>query len=269
MREAEFVVTCTDHNRRYLEKLGGDLAPVHLVYHGLDLSRFTRSAQDQVVPLAAWTDGGRVPLLLSVGRLVEKKGFETLIRACGLLRDQGVRFRCLIYGEGPQRGALEALVRELGLENEVQLPGSILQDDLIEIYRQASLFALPCQVLDNGDRDGLPNVLVEAMAMEVPVVSTEVSGVPELVKHGVNGFLVPPRAPQPLAECIASLLRDPALRRRFAQAGRRRVLDEFSLQRNTQRVLALFQQTMGLRPVGTRPSEPPVDPELAQHDGSR
>jgi glycosyltransferase involved in cell wall biosynthesis len=268
MREAEFAVTCTDHNRQYLEKLGGELVPVHLIYHGLDLSRFTRGDREQVVPLACGTRSGRVPLLLSVGRLVEKKGFETLIRACGLMRDRGVRFRCFIYGEGPQREALEALVRELELDDVVTLPGTILQDDLVEVYRQASVFALPCQVLDNGDRDGLPNVLVEAMAMEVPVVSTEVSGVPELVRHGVNGWLVPPRAPEPLAERIASLLRDPDLRHRFAREGRRRVLEEFSLESNTRRVLALFQQTMGLRPVETRPPATTPDSELARQDGS-
>jgi glycosyltransferase involved in cell wall biosynthesis len=268
MREAEFVLTCTAYNRNYLEKLGGDLTRVHLIYHGLDLARFTREAHEQVVPLAAYTEGGRVPLLLSVGRLVEKKGFDTLVRACALLRDRGLRFRCLVYGEGPQREALETLIRELALENVVELPGSILQDDLIEIYRQAAVFALPCQVLENGDRDGLPNVIVEAMSMEIPVVSTEVSGVPELVEHGVNGFLVPPRAPEPLAAHLEMLLRDAALRRRFAQAGRQRVLAEFSLEHNTRRVLALFQQTLGLRPVeaGTAASAEP--PELAQQDGS-
>jgi glycosyltransferase involved in cell wall biosynthesis len=266
MAEAEFVVTCTAYNRRYLEEVGGDIATVHLIYHGLDLSRFTRGQSDQIVPLAAYAEGGRVPLLLSVGRLVEKKGFDTLVRACRLLQNRGVRFRCLVYGEGPQRAELEALIRDQGLEGVVELPGGILQDDLIEVYRQAALFALPCQVLENGDRDGLPNVIVEAMAMEIPVVSTEVSGVPELVEDGVNGFLVPPRSPEPLADAIEKLLRDPSLRRRFAAEGRRRVLEEFDIGRSTRRLLALYQETMGLRPVDAQPA--PESAPLARRDRS-
>lgn len=269
MREAEFVVTCTSHNRDYLEEVGGDVVPVHRIYHGLDLSRFKRPAREQIVPIATWSDGARLPIVLSVGRLVEKKGFDTLLRACAILRDQGIRFRCYIYGDGEKRGALEEMVRGLGLQGIVELPGAILQDDLVEIYRQAEVFALPCQVLENGDRDGLPNVLVEAMAMEVPVVSTDVSGVPELVEHGVNGFLVPPRAPQELAERIRTLLEDPALRRRMAQEGRRRVLSEFDLEYNTRRLLALFQTTMGLRPVDTEPvPSSSAGSELARQDGS-
>jgi glycosyltransferase involved in cell wall biosynthesis len=270
MREAEFVVTCTAHNRDYLTGVGGDLVPVHLIYHGLDLTRFEPGRGEQIVPITTYSESGRMPLVLSVGRLVEKKGFDTLVRACALLRDRSVRFRCLVYGEGPERPALERLIRALGLEDRVQLPGAILQEELVDIYRQATVFALPCQVLDNGDRDGLPNVLVEAMSMEVPVVSTHVSGVPELVKHGENGFLVPPRAPQPLADCIGALLDDPILRRRMAQEGRRRVTEEFDLRANTRRLLELFHEALGLRPVGAAAARRRVarGPLLAERDGS-
>ena len=269
MREAEFVVTCTGFNKRYLEGVGGDVVPVHLIYHGLDLARFTRGPHEQIVPLAAYSDHGRLPLVLAVGRLVQKKGFDTLIRACALLRDRGLRFRCLIYGEGEQRPVLAALIESLDMGGFVRLPGSVLQEELVEIYRQTTVFALPCQVLDNGDRDGLPNVIVEAMAMEVPVVSTEISGVPELVEDGVNGFLVPSRDPQALADRIETLLRDPALRARFAQQGRRKVHEAFDVRRNTRRILALFQQSMGLRPVESAARLPHGSAALAQHDGSR
>jgi glycosyltransferase involved in cell wall biosynthesis len=263
MREASFVVTCTAANQHYLEEVGGDLAPVHRIYHGLDLARFTRSASEQVVPLAAFADGARLPIVLSVGRLVEKKGFETLLRACALLRDRGLRFRCMIYGDGPQRAQLEALSRELDLAEMVSLPGAVLQDELVDIYRQSTLFALPCQVLDNGDRDGLPNVLVEAMAMELPVVSTAVSGVPELVDSGENGLLVPPRRPQALADAMETLLRDATLRRRMARAGRERVIAEFDVAHNTQRLLALFHRALGvpaaaLPAIGTPAAELPL-----------
>jgi glycosyltransferase involved in cell wall biosynthesis len=269
MREATFVVTCTSANLRYLEEVGGDLVPVHRIYHGLDLSRFARGAGEQVVPLAAYSDGGRLPIVLSVGRLVDKKGFDTLLRACALLRDRGLRFRCMIYGDGPQREALEALTAELALTEMVSMPGAVLQDELLDIYRQATVFALPCQVLDNGDRDGLPNVLVEAMAMEVPVVSTAVSGVPELVDSGDNGLLVPPRQALALADAIEALLRDPALRRRMARAGRERVLAEFDVGRNTERLLALFHRALGVAPRSAASDiEPSPSPAPAQQDGS-
>ena len=267
MREASFVVTCTGANERYLNEVGGGLSPIHRIYHGLEVARFTRGNRDHIVPLVAWSEGNRVPVVLSVGRLVEKKGFETLIRACALLRDRGVKLRCTIYGDGPQRGALDELVRALDLREQVSFPGAILQDELIEVYRSATLFALPCQVLDNGDRDGLPNVLVEAMAMELPVVSTEVSGVPELVEHGTNGLLVPPRDPQRLADAMETLLRDPALRHRFAQEGRRKVEAEFDVARNTRRLLALFHEGLGLRSVDAG-TTPPARSDVARQDGT-
>jgi glycosyltransferase involved in cell wall biosynthesis len=267
MDEAAFVVTCTGANERYLNEVGGGLAPIHRIYHGLEVARFTRGDRDHIVPLVAWSEGSRVPVVLSVGRLVEKKGFDTLVRACGMLRDRGLKLRCTIYGDGPQRAALEELVRSLDLQEQVSFPGAILQDELIEVYRSATLFALPCQVLDNGDRDGLPNVLVEAMAMELPVVSTDVSGVPELVEHGTNGMLVPPRAPEPLADAIETLLRDPALRRRFAQEGRRKVEAEFDVARNTRRLLALFHEGLGLRSVDTG-TTPPARSDVARQDGA-
>lgn len=266
MRHAEFVVTCTSANERYLQETGGGLAPIHRIYHGLDLSRFTRGAADQIVPIASRGDRGRAPLLLSVGRLVDKKGFDTLVRACGLLHDRGVEFRCAIYGEGPKREKLAALIAELHLGDIVSLPGAILQDELVDVYRAATAFALPCQVLDNGDRDGLPNVLVEAMAMEVPVVSTNVSGVPELVEHGINGFMVPPRDPAALADALETLFRDPALRRRMAREGRRKVDSEFDVARNTRRLWTLFQEAMGLRPVASE-SAPAPQPGLVRNDG--
>lgn len=266
MRHAEFVVTCTSANERYLQETGGGLAPIHRIYHGLDLSRFTRGAADQIVPIASRGDRGRAPLLLSVGRLVDKKGFDTLVRACALLHSRGVEFRCAIYGEGPKRDKLQALIAELQLGDVVSLPGAILQDELVDVYRAATAFALPCQVLDNGDRDGLPNVLVEAMAMEVPVVSTNVSGVPELVEHGINGFMVPPRDPAALADALETLFRDPALRRRMAREGRRKVDSEFDVARNTRRLWTLFQEAMGLRPVASE-SAPAPQPGLVRNDG--
>lgn len=244
MREAEFVLTCTDANHRYLNNVGGDVASVHRVYHGIDLERFL-PAPGNGVSTAVRANSKDAPVILSVGRLVEKKGHDVLIRACAVLRDRGVRFRCVIYGEGPFRGRLEAIRSSLGLDELVELPGRILQDDLVACYAQADVFALGCQVLTNGDRDGLPNVLIEALAMQVPVVSTSISGVPELIEDNVHGLLVPQRSPEALANAIATLLADPAMRHRLGRNGRERVVRDFDMRRNTRHVLELFESLRG------------------------
>jgi len=259
MLHASFALTCTGFNQGYMENISQGACPIHLVYHGIDVERFTRGNHSQVVPMRGrGKDGEHLPMILSVGRMVEKKGFDTLLRAYALMRDQGLRFRAVIFGDGEKRAQLEALVEELQLEEIVEMPGSILQDELVEAYRQADVFALPCQILENGDRDGLPNVLVEAAAMEVAIVSTDVSGVPELVDDGVNGFLVPSRDPQALADRMSRLLQDASLRKQFAQAGRERVLRDFDLRNNTRRILGLFHETMGLSPVHLRSGSEPT-----------
>jgi glycosyltransferase involved in cell wall biosynthesis len=237
MQESEFVVTCTEHNRRHLEEIGGGAVPVVRIYHGVDLGRF--GAPPPAEPRAA---APGPPRILSVGRLVEKKGFDTLIHACALLRDRGQRFHCRIVGDGPLAGELHEQVRALGLDGKVELSGSLLQDDLVGEYARADVFALACQVLENGDRDGLPNVLVEAQACGLPVVSTAISGIPELIEPGVNGLLVPPGDPAALAGALAQLLDDATLRQRFGSAGRQRVRAEFDLERNTRRLRELFRR---------------------------
>ncbi len=161
----------------------------------------------------------------------------------------------MIYGEGPIRGELEGLRASLDLEDCVDLPGCILQDDLVQRFAQADVFGLACKVLKNGDRDGLPNVLIEALAMGVPVVSTHISGVPELVEDGVQGVLVPPGDPQAFADALARLLSDPATQRSMSRAGRARVVEEFDTRRNTRRVLELFESLDGVGPVSRHDAE--------------
>ncbi len=152
------------------------------------------------------------PLILTVARLVEKKGLLYLLRACRALRDQGYGFDCRIVGEGPLRATLEQHIHELGLTDTVELAGAETHERVIEMYQQATLFALPSVVAENGDRDGIPNVLVEALYLRVPVVSTPVSGIPELIRSESNGLLVPERDHAVLANAIKRLLDDPLLR---------------------------------------------------------
>jgi glycosyltransferase involved in cell wall biosynthesis len=243
MSRAKFVVTCAGANRRRLEKLCPPHTPLHTIYHGIDTSLFDPS--EDVGEAGGWP---RVPLILSVGRVVEKKGFDYLLKACHRLRRQGRDFKCLIVGGADKHSeTIERLIGELRLEDAVAVQSSVTQEELKQIYERATVFALPCLVTDNGDRDGIPNVLVEAMAMKLPVVSTDISGIPELVQSGVNGLLAPSRDEVRLAEAIAALLDNPGLRRRLGEAARARVLHSFDSKRNTVFLKNLFVECLNAR----------------------
>jgi glycosyltransferase involved in cell wall biosynthesis len=181
-------------------------------------------------------------LILSVGRLVEKKGFPDLIAACARLRQAGHQFGCAIYGEGPLHSQLSALIERLELADCVVLAGERGQAELIPIVQRADIFALAPFVTDDGDRDGIPNVLVEAMACGLPVVSTAVAGIPELVRHGENGLLVAPRDAGALAEALAALLDDQPRRARMGADARATVVAHFDLRAAARQIAALFEQ---------------------------
>jgi glycosyltransferase involved in cell wall biosynthesis len=217
---AEAVVTCCDANRHHLAEV---LTPerfekVHLVVHGVDVDRF-RPDEDPVA--------NDPPVILSVGRMVEKKGFPDLLCAAAALRRRGCRFRLELHGEGPERPALVAAVAELGLEDDVHLLPAIPRDALAAAYRRADVFALTPFVTESGDRDGIPNVLVEAMASGLPAVTTTVGGIPELVAHGRNGLLAPPRDVDAVTGHLAHLLGDPVARARLGAGARATVLERF------------------------------------------
>jgi glycosyltransferase involved in cell wall biosynthesis len=181
-----------------------------------------------------------------VGRLVSKKGFDVLIEATALLRLRGVDVELLVAGEnGEERDRICQLVESRGLEDVVQISGALSQAELLAQCRSASMFVLACRIDADGDRDGIPNVLVEAMAARLAVISTRVSGIPELVQDGVNGLLVPSEDPSALAEAMLSLAEDPDLRERLASAGEATVEDSFNGD-------VLAAQMAGLLGAGTR-----------------
>jgi glycosyltransferase involved in cell wall biosynthesis len=239
MRAARFVVTCTDYNLQYLSEIDSELPERHVkrIYHGVDLSKFRPPDH---LPGARILEA--TPTILAVGRLVEKKGFPYLVEAFRLLIDRGYNVQLRIVGSGEQKASLERQIREPGLAGRAKLLGARAQDDLIDLYREATLFVLPCIVTENGDRDGIPNVLVEAMCLALPVVSTNISGIPELVVDGETGLLVPPRDPEALAAAMARLLDDPALRQTLAERGMCRVSEEFDLAANAARLRALLME---------------------------
>ena len=229
---ARFVATCTCANAEVLSARHRRPKEVHTIYHGLDTDYFSPA------PLATQTE---TPLILAVGRLVEKKGFDQLIAACARLKRDGLRFGCVIVGErGSAYDSLRAQIDVLGLTETVRLRSAVTQDQLREIYRSAQVFALPCQIMEDGDRDGFPNVLAEAMAMGVPVVSTAISGIPEMIDDGVHGLLVEPRDPQALANALRRVLTDAGLHRQLARAGRARICERFDSRRTTLALRDLF-----------------------------
>lgn len=206
LRAAEFATTCTGANLAHLR----DVEPaghVHLAYHGLN-AEFTALLADAPEP----TPPVDVVRIVSVGRMVPKKGFDVLVRAVAELRDRDLPVELVLAGEeGSESGAIRALVAELGLADRVVWRGTVSQAELLAEYRRASIFALACRVDADGDRDGIPNVLVEAMAAGLPVVSTDVSGIPEVLHDGINGLLVAPDDPAALADALWRLAKDPAL----------------------------------------------------------
>jgi glycosyltransferase involved in cell wall biosynthesis len=234
MQRAKFVVTCTGANRIHLNHIRPALTPVHTIYHGLDLSLFVPADENQ--------KQSDTPVILSVGRMVEKKGFVYLVEACRTLKDSGFDFKCQIVGGADKHtDAIRKRISELKLSDTVTLHTAVTQEELRHIYERSTIFALPCQVIENGDRDGIPNVLVEAMAMKLPVVSTAVSGIPELIEHRLNGMLVEQKNAAALADAMAELLEDSELRQRLGQAARAKVIRHFDARENIQSLKSLFE----------------------------
>ena len=262
MRHAEFVVTCTEDNRRHLQRISDGSTPIHRLYHGLNLDRFDRLRANH--PNQETT----IPTILSVGRFREKKGFLTLILACHLLVTRKYRFRCRIVGSGPLHAHIEHVISNLNLEHVVELAGPKTMEDVVACYQQADIFALPCQIAHDGDRDGIPNVLMEAMACRLPVVTTGVSGIPELVQHDRTGILVPPQEPETLALVLAHLLDNPSIRYRLGEAGRKAIELAFSSSHASHQLKALLlkQTTMASHtslpttPTASGPSQHPQVP---------
>lgn len=254
VRLARFVVTVSRANQQFIESFGfkvknGRIRPIYI---GLDLQEF------RFVRPSARPRGPR-PLILSVGRLIEKKGLGVLVDALAMLRDRGVPFRCVIAGEGPEEQDLRSRIAKRGLSGDVRLLGAVPLARLRRrYYSRARVLALPCIVAADGDRDGIPTVLLEAMASGVPVVSTTVSGIPEAIEDGVSGFLTSPGDAHALADRIRRILDDPALADSIAEKGRERVEEQFDLAKNAAELKRLFVRSMRGRHLDERGGELPA-----------
>lgn len=232
---AEFVISKTEYNKGFLKEKYPEIDEdkIRVVHYGVDLERFA--------PSECNVSGKQLFTIVSVARLVEKKGHRYLLEACNFLVRRGRSdFICKIIGDGPLRRELEELAYRFGLSDNVQFMGAFSSDKVLRTIKESDLFVLPCIVAKDGDKDGMPNVLIEAMAVEKPVVSTYVSGIPELIKDG-SGILVPPEDSEALAQAIEEIYYlSPEERKNRGRKGREIVVKEFDLKKNVSEIKNLF-----------------------------
>lgn len=229
------MITVTEYNKRSILERAPELDPgkIQVLYNGIDLNRFSPRTDRPGGASAANT-------IVGVGRLVPKKGFETLIDACRILKDKGVRFRCVIAGDGELAMALEEKRKTLGLVQDITLPGAVNSDEVLELIQSAAVVCLPCAVGADNNVDALPTVLLESLACGIPAISTSISGIPEIIDSKENGFLVEPDQAKQLADSLEKVLADPALRKAFGASGRQKAEREFDLKKNVGTLLEMF-----------------------------
>ncbi|WP_392479549.1 glycosyltransferase [Nostoc sp. C110] len=230
LKDAATVVTVSDYNLNYLQKTYGAAAKrVQRIYNGLDLRQLQYSSP-----------ADRPPLIISVSRLIEKKGLSILIDACAILKRINCDFQCQIVGTGSLEPILQQKIQNLGLQSIVEIIGPRPQNDVFYLMQQAAVFAAPYIIGQDGNRDGLPTVLLEAMALGTPCVSTDVTGIPELVRDRQTGLIVPQHDAEQLAIALQQLLTNPALRVKLSTQARQLIESEFDIHRNSAALRAIF-----------------------------
>jgi glycosyltransferase involved in cell wall biosynthesis len=229
LASCDWLVTCTAANREHLAALAPP-GRVELVYHGVDLARFSQQPSSR---------GADPVVILSVARLIEKKGVEVLLEALARISPE-LNWRFVQVGDGPLKGSLRNRASALGLSEKITWRGALTQDQLLIEYRNADVFALASRIASDGDRDGLPNVLMEAQSQGLACVATRVSAIPELVRDGQSGLLVEENDPDALARALEALISSPARRRALGLAGQARVAESFGLEANLEPLARKF-----------------------------
>lgn len=228
IQDAKTVVAISEYNKQYLSQISnGSAHKIVHIYNGIHLDKYT----------PANNNSSGLFTILCVARLVEKKGLPILVKACHRLKESSIKFQCWIVGKGRIRPQLEALIKELDLKDYVKLLGPHTQGEVLERYRKADLFVLPCVVAPNGNQDGLPVSIIEALACGLPVVTTPIAGISEVIKEFQNGILVPPGDVQGLADAIETMIREKELYEKLKANARTSVVDQFDLEKTIQRLI--------------------------------
>ncbi|ELR72288.1 glycosyltransferase [Fulvivirga imtechensis AK7] len=233
LKKSRFVITCSKYNYKHLSSLFPEHAhKIYTVYHGININRWNyrqrKSLQNKIK-------------ILSVGRLVEKKGFIYLLNAIKIIIAKGIEVSCTIVGCGPQFEELENFVEKNNLSQYINFTGTLYQQELLKHFDMADLFILPCINTNSGDIDGLPNVLLEAMASGLPIITTPVSAIPELIIHKKNGLLVRERSPEDIAHHVEELIANPSLYKEISSLGRKLLKGEFRIDCSTIKITSIYQ----------------------------
>ncbi len=237
LSSARWTVTCTAVGHRHLQSLAPDPGRVHLSYHGLDLDRFPNFQK-----VLSTRDGGQPDdpvIILSVGRAVPKKGYDTLLQALAELPAE-LHWRFVHIGDGPERTGLQSQADTLGIADRILWTGAVNQSEVLSHYQSADLFVLACRVTDDGDRDGLPNVLVEAASQGLACLSTRVSAIPELFSHDENALLVESENAVELSAAMARAIRNPLLRDALGKSAQDRVRSTLDYHNSIRQLVGLF-----------------------------
>ena len=234
--DTSFVITCTQYNRHFLNKISDSkyADKIYTVYHGVEISKWLSSHHYHKI-------GCSEIRVLSIARLVEKKGLIYLLKAIRLLIEMDVQISCTIVGEGPLRRYLENQIKDNGLGTSVRLLDFLPQGQIKSLFAQSDIFILPSVIAQNGDRDGLPNVIMEAMLSGVPVISTPVSAIPEIVKDGITGILVKEKDEKAIADAVIKLKKCPELYYKITANGRKEVIERFDLEENIDEFIKIFK----------------------------
>ncbi|MCP4695288.1 MAG: glycosyltransferase family 4 protein [Gammaproteobacteria bacterium] len=225
---AKFIITISNYNKNFIAaKVPASGDKTHVVHSGVDPFAFLPSPRQ-----------ANVFTILCIGRLVPVKGYPFLLEACKALKDKRRAFRCIIIGEGPERAAMQELIAEYGLDNNIELKGLVYQEQIQEYYDVADIFVL------SSVSEGIPVVLMEAMSKEIPVVATRITGIPELVEDRNSGLLVSPGNATELGEAMSLLMENGELRKKIGKKGRETVLRDFNLEKNIMKLKSIFSESI-------------------------
>lgn len=230
--ESVFTATVTSYNYDYLMKLCPDKKDdIHVIPTALDLEEF---------PFEPERKEGQTTTIMAVGRLMEKKGFEYLIKALHILKGKGYSFHCNIIGDGPLEGDLRKLIDDLDVGGMISLAGAKSMPEIIEGYGSSDIFVLPCVISSDGDRDGLPHTIIESMACGLPTVSTDILGIAELIRHHENGMLARQRDAENLADILIELIGNSELKRKLGAAARQTISNEYDVNKTAAKLRHLM-----------------------------